>query len=172
MAFFLDEIDSDLWEYLRGTSKKIVLYGMGDGAEKIKAVLDEIGAPVADIMASDEFVRGHSFLGFRVKKLSEIIAEINSRTGKSFDEDVAATALLQIRDLLKKNQDLARSAKNNKIEDFKMVYDDKIDDALINGLDQNQDFYTMLLKQPHLKHELLDMFLSDVYQSYQTEVTK
>ncbi|MDD6841750.1 MAG: DEAD/DEAH box helicase family protein [Spirochaetales bacterium] len=108
----------------------------------------------------------------KVKRLSEIIAEINSRTGKSYDEDVAATALLQIRDLMKKNPDLARSARNNKIEDFKMVYDDKIDDALIEGLDQNQDFYTMLLNQPDLKHELLDMFLSDVYQSYQTGVTK
>ena len=108
----------------------------------------------------------------KVKRLSEIIAEINSRTGKSYDEDVAATALLQIRDLMKKNQDLARSARNNKIEDFKMAYDDKIDDALIEGLDQNQDFYTMLLNQPDLKHELLDMFVSDVYQSYQTGATK
>lgn len=72
MAFFADEIDSCLWEYLGGTDKKIVLYGMGDGAEKIKSVLDGLGIPVADIMASDEFVRGHSFLGYRVKKLSEI----------------------------------------------------------------------------------------------------
>lgn len=72
MAFFLDEIDGCLWDYLRQTDKKIVLYGMGDGAEKIKSVLDEIGAETADIMASDEFVRGHSFLGYRVKKLSEI----------------------------------------------------------------------------------------------------
>lgn len=72
MAFFLDEIDTCLWDYLGQTDKKIVLYGMGDGAEKIKAVLDGIGVPVADIMASDEFVRGHSFLGYRVKKLSEI----------------------------------------------------------------------------------------------------
>ncbi len=72
MAFFLDEIDSCLWDYLRTTDKKIVLYGMGDGAEKIKAVLDGFGIPTADIMASDEFVRGHSFLGYRVKKLSEI----------------------------------------------------------------------------------------------------
>lgn len=72
MAFFLDDIDGCLWDYLRQTEKKIVLYGMGDGAEKIKNVLDGIGAPVADIMASDEFVRGHSFLGCRVKKLSEI----------------------------------------------------------------------------------------------------
>lgn len=72
MAFFLDEINECLWDKLKSTSKKIVLYGMGDGAEKIKAVLDEKEIPLADIMASDEFVRGHSFLGIRVKKLSEI----------------------------------------------------------------------------------------------------
>ena len=72
MSFFLDEIDGCLWDYLRQTKKRIVLYGMGDGAEKIKAVLDALDIPVADIMASDEFVRGHSFLGYRVKKLSEI----------------------------------------------------------------------------------------------------
>ncbi len=72
MAFFLDEIDGCLWDYLRSTDKKIVLYGMGDGAEKIRAVLDDIGVGIDDIMASDEFVRGHSFMGLRVKKLSEI----------------------------------------------------------------------------------------------------
>ncbi len=72
MAFFLDEIDSCLWDYLAQTDKKIVLYGMGDGAEKIQNVLASIGMQVDDIMASDDFVRGHSFLGIRVKKLSEI----------------------------------------------------------------------------------------------------
>ena len=51
MAFFLDEIESCLWDHLRQTKKKIVLYGMGDGAEKIRAVLDEIGVAVDDIMA-------------------------------------------------------------------------------------------------------------------------
>ena len=72
MSFFLDEINSCLWDYLAQTDKKIVLYGMGDGAEKIQGVLDQIGVQIDDIMASDEFVRGHSFLGIRVKKLSEI----------------------------------------------------------------------------------------------------
>lgn len=72
MAFFLDEIERDLWTYLKGVDKSIVLYGMGDGAEKIKAVLDERGIAVADIMASDDFVRGQSFLGYRVMKLAEI----------------------------------------------------------------------------------------------------
>lgn len=78
MAFFLDDIESDLWTYLKSTDKKIVLYGMGDGAEKIKAVLDERGIKVSDIMASDDFVRGQSFLGYRVKKLSEIEEEYGS----------------------------------------------------------------------------------------------
>lgn len=72
MSFFIDDIDFDLWEYLQQCDKQVVLYGMGDGAEKIKAVLDEKRVWVADIMASDEFVRGHSFLEHRVKTLSEI----------------------------------------------------------------------------------------------------
>lgn len=75
MAFFLDEINECLWDHLKSTDKKIVLYGMGDGAEKIKSVLDGIGVNVDAIMASDEFVRGHSFLGYKVKKLSEIEEE-------------------------------------------------------------------------------------------------
>ena len=72
MSFFLDEIENDLWDHLQYTKKKIVLYGMGDGADKIKSVLDRREIPIAEIMASDEFVRGHSFLDHRVKKLSEI----------------------------------------------------------------------------------------------------
>ena len=72
MAFFLDEIERDLWTYLKGTDKKIVLYGMGDGAEKIKSVLDARGIDITDIMASDGFVRGQSFMGHRVKTLAEI----------------------------------------------------------------------------------------------------
>ncbi len=73
MAFFLDDIQSDLWDYLRSVSRPIVLYGMGNGAEKIKNALEAKGIPpVADIMASDQFVRGHSFLGYRVKTLAEI----------------------------------------------------------------------------------------------------
>ena len=75
MAFFIDDLDFDLWEYLQQCDKQIVLYGMGDGAEKIKYVLDGHGIETAGIMASDGFVRGQSFMGHRVKKLSEIEEE-------------------------------------------------------------------------------------------------
>ena len=76
MSFFLDDINDCLWNYLKCTNKKIVLYGMGDGAEKVKAVLDKNNVQVDGIMASDEFVRGQIFLGYKVKKLSEIEEEL------------------------------------------------------------------------------------------------
>lgn len=61
-----------VWQRLKEADKPIVMYGMGDGAEKIMKVMDSLGIKPAEFMASDEFVRGHSFLGYRVRKLSEI----------------------------------------------------------------------------------------------------
>lgn len=61
-----------VWQRLKETDKPIVMYGMGDGAEKIMNVMDGLGIKPAEFMASDEFVRGHSFLGYQVRRLSEI----------------------------------------------------------------------------------------------------
>lgn len=63
------------WERLSETQKPIVMYGMGDGAEKILRVMESMNIRPAEFMASDEFVRGHSFHGYLVKKLSEIEAQ-------------------------------------------------------------------------------------------------
>lgn len=61
-----------VWKRLSETEKPIVMYGMGDGAEKIMAVFEKMGIKPAAFMASDEFVRGHSFMGYQLHKLSEI----------------------------------------------------------------------------------------------------
>lgn len=61
-----------LWDYLKTAEKPIFLYGMGDGALKINSVLQKIGVEISGVFASDEFVRGHSFLGHRVQKFSEV----------------------------------------------------------------------------------------------------
>lgn len=63
---------TSIWTFLRNQSKPVVLYGMGNGADMIIGILDEIGVEVKDIFASDEFVRGHYFHGFKVMKYSEI----------------------------------------------------------------------------------------------------
>lgn len=62
----------DVWTFLSETNLPIVMYGMGDGAEKILNIMDSLGIKPAEFMASDEFVRGHSFKGYKVRKLSEI----------------------------------------------------------------------------------------------------
>ena len=57
---------TDLWQHLKHLSdggRPILLYGMGNGADKILAVCASYGIPVADFFASDGFVRGHSFHG-------------------------------------------------------------------------------------------------------------
>lgn len=61
----------DLWSYLRSTDKKILMYGMGNGADKILAICESYGIEVCDFFASDGFVRGHLFHGKRVLSYSE-----------------------------------------------------------------------------------------------------
>ena len=63
-------VREDLWEYLSHTEKPILLYGMGNGADKILQVCEERGISVADTFASDGFVRGHSFHGKTVLSYS------------------------------------------------------------------------------------------------------
>lgn len=60
------------WEFLQKTDLPIFIYGMGDGALKILSVFEKYHIPTAGFFASDEFVRGHSFEGHLVHKLSQI----------------------------------------------------------------------------------------------------
>jgi len=62
---------TDVWHRLKTAGKPIVLYGMGNGADKILRVMDALGLEAADFFASDGFVRGHSFHGKRVLSYTE-----------------------------------------------------------------------------------------------------
>ncbi len=66
------EFSMDLWQYLASVSKPIVMYGMGNGADKILAVFDRLGITVSDFYASDGFVRGQVFHGKTVLSFAQI----------------------------------------------------------------------------------------------------
>lgn len=87
--------ETDVWENLAGSKKPIVIYGMGNGAEKIISVLKEYGVEIADIFASDEFVRGHSFLGHKVLKYSEVCEKYD-------DFNIVLAFATHLPDMLKK----------------------------------------------------------------------
>ena len=63
---------TDLWSYLAATEKTVVMYGMGNGADKILRICDAYGIEIADFFASDGFVRGHSFHGKTVLSYSAV----------------------------------------------------------------------------------------------------
>ncbi len=65
---------TDVWETLKNESRPIVIYGMGNGADKLLTQFEKYNIKYADFFASDGFVRGHTFHGVRVKTLSEIEA--------------------------------------------------------------------------------------------------
>ena len=66
------EFDTDMWHYLALQEKPIVMYGMGNGADKILSVFGKFGIEVADFFASDGFVRGQVFHGKTVLSFSAI----------------------------------------------------------------------------------------------------
>ncbi|WP_308590492.1 type I restriction-modification system subunit M N-terminal domain-containing protein [uncultured Megasphaera sp.] len=90
-------------------------------------VSDLTAQPVVKLPTADTV----SLAPAKEERLSQIIAEINSRTGKN--------------------------------------YDNNIDDALIEGLDQNQDFFTLLLDNEELKKEVLGIFADEIYQHLRQE---
>lgn len=73
--------------------------------------------------------------------------------------------MLQIRDILLKSDKLKTSARNNTVKDFEFSYFDDIDDALIEGLEQNQDFFSLLLSNDEIKRQVLGIFTDEIYKS-------
>ncbi|MCR5227302.1 MAG: DEAD/DEAH box helicase family protein [Eubacterium sp.] len=117
--------------------------------------------PITKLPTAENFVLSED----KVARLSEIIAEINSIAGKTYDNDVAVKAMLQIKDIMMKSEALKTSAKNNTEKDFEFAYYDNIDDALIEGLEQNQDFFGLLLGNEEMKKKVLGIFAEEIYNS-------
>lgn len=102
------------------------------------------------------------------KLLSQIIDEVNVLYDKDYEPDFTTKAAMQIRDLLLKSTDikerLEKSAKSNTIDEFKFTYDDCVQDALVEGFDQNVDFYTLLLNNEEVRAKFAAVFMTEVYR--------
>jgi FkbM family methyltransferase len=65
-------IQVDMWDMLKKETRPIMVYGMGNGADKLFERFEQYGIDVKEVFASDGFVRGHSYRGYKVKSFSEI----------------------------------------------------------------------------------------------------
>ena len=64
----------DIWHKLQNF-KHIAVYGMGNGGEMLINEMKKYGITPVAVFASDGFVRGQSFLGYTVKRFSEVKTE-------------------------------------------------------------------------------------------------
>jgi FkbM family methyltransferase len=65
-------MEKELWNYLKTATKPIVLYGMGNGADKIIKVLTQYGIEVSGVFASDGFVRDKYFHDFKISSYRDL----------------------------------------------------------------------------------------------------
>ncbi len=65
-----------LWQALQAETRPILIYGMGNGAEKVLDACAQYHIPVAGIFASDDFVRYQTFRGFTVKRYADLLSEL------------------------------------------------------------------------------------------------
>lgn len=120
-----------------------------------------IAKPIVKLPTADVFVLPED----KEKKLSEIISEINLRSGGTFENDDALKVMLDIRDLMKKNESLRASAMNNELNGFKYPYYDSATQALIEAFSQHQEFCTQLLNNDEEFKEILGIFMPEIYNS-------
>lgn len=61
--------DFSVWEKLQKTTEPIIMYGTGNGADKVVDILEKLGIKLSGITASSGFVRERFFRGLPVKPL-------------------------------------------------------------------------------------------------------
>ena len=69
-----------VWEKLKKTSEPIIMYGTGNGADKVLDIFESLGISIDGVTASSGFVRERVFRGFPVKPIEYFEERLESFT--------------------------------------------------------------------------------------------
>ncbi len=132
-------VKDDMWEELKRESRPIVVYGMGNGADKLFERLSKFNIKISDVFASDGFVRGHYFRGYRVKSFSEI--------KEAYSDFVILLSFAS-----------NRTEVINMLSDIDFQYDMYVPDMPIAGVEEyfDKDFYNRYYNEIIKAYESLD----------------
>ena len=128
---------TSVWDFFKNTNKPIILYGMGDGADKVIREFDKLNIKPYGVMASDDFVRGQKFHDFTVKKLSCFESELD-------DFVIALCFASQLPDVMDNIKTIAK--KHTLLVPSVPVFGDNIFD---------REFYNSNIENFHKAYELL-----------------
>jgi len=161
MLDFMSENKSS-WEKIKESGLPVVIYGMGNGADKVLDEFIRLDIPVMGVTASDDFVRGQVFRGFKVKKLSEFegkfivavsfatcIPDVMNHIFSLNDKYRVIVPCVPVfgneifnRDFLEKNVDKIISAYNLFKDDSKKIFAGCVDFIFGGELDKLQEITT------------------------------
>lgn len=102
-------------------------------------------------------------------KLSQIIDEINHTMGKQYDRDKTIQSVLQIQDMLRQSNTLKTAAQHNTESDFEKTFYRDMDELLIRHVEQNEDFFGLLLGNEEIKKQVLGIFVNEMYREFHGE---
>lgn len=103
------------------------------------------------------------------EKLSQIIEAINQTMGKQYERDETIQSVLQIQDMLRKSSVLKTAARNNTERDFAKTFYRDTDELLIRHIEQNEDFFGLLLENEAIKKQVLGIFVNEIYREFHGE---
>jgi type I restriction enzyme R subunit len=97
-----------------------------------------------------------------VETLSQIIDVLNERFGLGLDE---ADQLLfdQFEETWTADPDLAAQAKENTLENFRLVFDPKFLNTIVTRMDANDAIFKQILDDSDFREVLSDYYLRKVY---------
>lgn len=135
LDFILEQ--TDVYEYLRDCGKPIAIYGMGNGADKLFNIFSKKKIDIAAVFASDDFVRGHSFREYKVKKYSELCEEFG-------DFVIVPAFATRLPEIMKRmdNMDCEREVR---FPELPVIGDEPIDKEFISeNIEDIRDVYEIL----------------------------
>lgn len=71
----MENIRTDVWQRLHETKRPVVIYGTGNGADKILDEFERRNIHPSAVTASNDHVRGQLFRGFKVRSISDAAGE-------------------------------------------------------------------------------------------------
>lgn len=142
----------DVWTHLKNTDKPIVMYGTGNGADKIFAAFYEYGIKVSDMFMSDELFReGCEFHGFKLmryedvkKKYDDFIIVLNfavfrrdmlERIKAMAEEHELVAPCVSVFGFDHFSINTLKTYENEINEAYRALYDDKSREVFINSLE-------------------------------------
>lgn len=106
------------------------------------------------------------------EKLSEIIKKMNESLGVEVDVDMASNSALGVKEILEKDNELKESALHNSREDFTAAYYEHLDNALVQGSGDSEQFFDTLLNNEDFKKQIMGIFIDEMYHKFRGDEEK